>query len=266
MVKLLVLLVLASFSVKADTFGEWEYTVDQGEATITRSKDRWSLWVVFPVKVNGLPVKTIGNGSRPIINVGRMQSITIPDGVTSIGRVAFYQSLLLTNVQFGNTLTNIGKGAFSSCPKIQNLTFPDSLKNIEDTAFNQCGDLTNIVLSKNLTNIGSFNFLHLEKLESVIIPNSVKSIGNGVFSYCPKLTNVQIGNNITNIGNSAFRDCSSLTSISIPSSVKRIESGAFRNCISLTNITISEKTDIKIERLAFGNCPKLPSEILKLIK
>jgi hypothetical protein len=90
--------------------------------------------------------------------------VTIPDGVTTIGNMAFTNCYGLTNVTIGNGVTTIGLGAFWNCSCLTTLTLGNSVTRIGQSAFWDCLDLT-----------------------SVIIPKSVISIGEGAFGLCTSL-------------------------------------------------------------------------------
>jgi len=118
-------------------------------------------------------------------------SVSIADGVTSIGICAFSGCWSLTSVTIPNSVTSIGGGAFAGCSSLTSVTIPNSVTSIGKEAFWGCSSLT-----------------------SVTIPNSVISIGDGAFAYCSSLTSVTIGSGVTSIEGGAFEGCSSLTSIS----------------------------------------------------
>ena len=117
-------------------------------------------------------------------------SVTIGNGVTSIGQVAFYECTALTSVTIPNSVTSIGMGAFSHCSSLGSVTISNSVTSIERETFEYCSSLT-----------------------SVTIPNSVTSIGDWAFENCTGLTSVTIPNSVTSIGDEAFSECSALTSV-----------------------------------------------------
>lgn len=53
-------------------------------------------------------------------------SITIPEGITSIGQTAFNNCDELTEVILPNTVTTVGKMAFSNCAKLETVSFGSS--------------------------------------------------------------------------------------------------------------------------------------------
>lgn len=72
-----------------------------------------------------------------------MISVTIPDGVTSIGWSAFSGCSGLTSVTIPDSVTSIGGWAFSKC-SLTSVTIPDSVTEIGYRAFYGCSDLTTI--------------------------------------------------------------------------------------------------------------------------
>ena len=97
---------------------------------------------------------------------------TIPDGVTSIGYVAFSSCSGLTSVSIPSSVTSIGSAAFQYCTGLTSVSIPNSVTSIENLTFNGCTALT-----------------------SVSIPNSVTNIGNLAFSGCTALTDVYYNTN-----------------------------------------------------------------------
>ena len=161
----------------------------------------------------------------------------IPNSVTSIGRFAFSRCTGLTSVTIPNSVTSIGSDAFSYCTGLTSVTIPNSVTSIGGEAFSRCTGLTSITIPNSVTSIGESAFYGCTGLTSVTISNSVTSIGDNAFSYCTGLTSVTIPNSVTSIGNYAFFRCTGLISITIPNSVTSIGYLAFRGCTGLTSIT-----------------------------
>ena len=87
---------------------------------------------------------TIRQGTRSICNGAfagdlyhrpSLQSITIPDSVTSIGDSAFYGCSSLQSVTIPDSVTSIGGSAFERCSSLQSVTIPDSVTSIGGSAF-----------------------------------------------------------------------------------------------------------------------------------
>ena len=161
---------------------------------------------------------------------GSLQSITIPNSVTSIGYFAFYLCESLQSITIPNSVTSIGDYAFFSCESLQSVTIPNSVTSIGDFAFCRCKSLQSVTIPNSVTSIGDNAFWLCKSLQSVTIPNSVTSIGDNAFESCYYLQSVTIPNSVTSIGDNAFESCESLQSVTIPNSVTKIGNHAFRGC------------------------------------
>ena len=227
-------------------------------------------------------------------NCSGLTSVTIGDGVTSIGDWAFRDCSSLTAVHISDiaawceiSFARSVTGGFSSNP----LYYAHHLYLGEK-------EITDIVIPNSVTSIGDGAFYGCSGLTSVTIPNSVTSIGSIAFSECSGLTTVTIGISVTSIGDWAFENCSSLKTVKVPvtdycafcnnelisliysnigkpvqlidsegkeiteyivpDGVTSIGSNAFRNCTGLTAIKIPCSVT-SIESDAFSGCSSLNS-------
>ncbi len=156
--------------------------------------------------------KTIAGGA--FRDCKSLESITIPDGITSIGSWMFDGCASLESVTIPDSVTSIGDYTFQNCASLESVTIPDSVTSIGNGAFIGCASLKSITIPDGVTSIGDyFSFSGCESLESITIPDSVTSIGGYAFSGCESLESITIGNGVTSIGDSAFYKCTSLTSV-----------------------------------------------------
>ena len=200
----------------------------------------------------------------------KLTSIIIPESVTSIGDFVFYDCSSLNSIDVDSAnanyssedgvLFNKDKTTLITCPETKsgNYVIPDSVASINNYAFFGCSNLNSITIPEGIINIGFNTFESCSSLESITIPTSVTSIGSSAFSGCSSLESIIIPNKVTSIGDSAFRNCSNLASIVIGESVTSIGSQAFSYCINLTQITIPASVT-NIGSSAFFLCSKLTS-------
>ncbi len=172
-----------------------------------------------------------------------LSSLTIGDNVQIIPDYAFKSHNHLTGpLVIPNSVTKIGREAFSGQTGLTSLTLGNSVGEIGELAFYGCTGLTSLTLSESVTNFGNRVFGNCRGLTSVVIPNSVTSISDYLFSECSSLTSVTIPNSVTSIGYGAFLNCISLHTVTIPSSVNVIGGSAFGGCTGLTEITCLAST------------------------
>jgi hypothetical protein len=184
-----------------------------------------------------------------------MKSVTIENGVESIGQNAFWGCAALTNITMAGSVESIGQGAFYECAGLTSVTIENGVKSIGQEVFRDCTGLTNINIPGSVGSIGQGAFYNCTGLKSVTIENGVESIGRNAFDGCTGLTNINIPGSVGSIGQSAFDGCAGLTSVTIENGVESIGQGAFMGCNSLTNITIpgSVKSIGQWAFLLFGN-------------
>ena len=183
-------------------------------------------------------------------------SVIIEEGVTNIGKGAFYKISSLLSVTIPSSVTSIDYCAFYECTSLVSVTIQEGLISLDASAFNGCSALTSAPIPNSVTSIGNSAFKNCSSLSSLTIPNGVETIGSSAFESCSGLTSVTIPNNVTRINEQAFRYCSSLTEVTIPGSVTRLSSFAFANCSALTSVVISEGVEI-IDMAAFQKCSHL---------
>ena len=145
-------------SGQAVTSGQWSYIVKDGGATIFRSTATGAVEV--PSALDGYPVKQVGLGWPPMFGYPNttVTSVSIPDGVTSIGEGAFLGCTGLTSVTIGNSVTSIGGSVFFKCSGLTSVTIPASVTSIGDYAFEDCSGLTSVNIPKSVTSIDATAF------------------------------------------------------------------------------------------------------------
>ncbi len=96
--------------------------------------------------------------------LGREESVTVPEGIHTIG-----------------------EGAFKGCVSLRQVTLPKSLRQIEANAFKGCRKLEEIQIPHGVTKIGDYAFHRCHSLKEIHLPVSVTKTGNCAFLYCDSL-------------------------------------------------------------------------------
>lgn len=196
-----------------------------------------------------------------------LTSVEIKEGVTSIGKYAFYGQSL-NSVTLPEGLNLIDEYAFAQNNNLASITIPKSVTSVSYYAFVECSALKTIIVeegnlfydSRNncnaiiktnnneiaigcmgtvipstVTSIGTKAFYCCD-IESIEIPASVTNIGSNAFESCQKLKNLVLLDNVTEIGSSAFFKCSAMETLTIGSGVTYIGGDAFRSMNNLSDI------------------------------
>ena len=101
-----------------------------------------------------------------------------------------FDILGIESVEIPDSVTSIGYEAFAGCIGLTSITIPDSVTSIGQYAFKDCTGLTAFKLPIDITSIGYGAFYGCSGLTSITIPDSVTSIGPYAFYDCPILREV----------------------------------------------------------------------------
>ena len=200
------------------------------------------------------------NSSRPFSGCDRLTDFVFGEEVEHIPAYLCRELTLLNTIVIPNSVTSIGTNAFSFCRGLTKVSIPNSVKTIGNWAFYRCTGLTTVTIGNSVTSIGNRAFYSCTSLTEVSIPNSVKTIEFRAFEGCTGLKTVTIGNSVTTIGESAFYSCTSLTEVSIPNSITSIGSSVFEDCSGLKTVTIGNSVTT-IGDGTFNGCTSLKTVI-----
>lgn len=145
----------------------------------------------FTIDENGVLTKYTGSDAV----------VTVPDGVTAIGKEAFYAKSAITEIHLPTGITSIGDSAFRSCTGLTELHLPTGITSIGANAFRSCTGLTEIVVPDSVETIGDKAFYDCSGLTSLRLSQGLKTLGTNVFLSCNSLTEVEIPAGVESVGN-----------------------------------------------------------------
>ena len=191
-----------------------------------------------------------------------LKSLTVEDGVESIGEYAFYYCPSLERVEIGavdtidlcafalnENITElvlhegvkvIGPSAFYGITGNPSLELPVSLDSIGYAAFAFCYGIENLDFKCTDVAFGVASFYGCTSLERLKFSPTQTSIGTEVFGYCQSLHSVDLGQSMKRIGEFAFSGCTSLSEITLPASLAMVEADAFSGCNGLSQVNCSD--------------------------
>ena len=175
-----------------------------------------------------------GNYAR---NLTRIEEIRFSTKI-SVGNNAFAYCYALQSVTIPEGVTSIETYAFNACSLLRNVTIPEGVTSIETYAFNACYALQSVTIPEGVTSIGAYAFYYCYALQNVTIPEGVTSIEGSTFQYCYALQSVTIPEGVTSIGAAVFSGCHISQSVTIPDSVTSIERYSFNVCHAIPNYHI----------------------------
>lgn len=194
----------------------------------------------------------VGNGI--LINCSaEAESITVPEGVKTIGERAFAYNENIRSVTLPDGVAEICNNAFERCKALEKISLPESLKIIGDRAFEDCSSLAEISLPENITQIGrgAFGWTPIDDgLHTLIlndkyllayrgdekcpqIPDTVEVIAGGAFMNNSDIEEVALNNSVRFVCKEAFRWCRGLKEVHIGTNVRYLGESAFSGCENL---------------------------------
>lgn len=176
---------------------QYKYSILNDEITITKylgnEKD-----VEIPDEISG--VKVVAIGKEAFKDNGKIESVTVQDGVRSIL-----------------------SSAFNNCSNLKKVVLPEEIDYIGDCAFMNCKNLEEATMPKQSKDMGNAVFYNCSKLTEINIPRGITTIGIDFANGCSNLSEVTIPDTVLSILCGSFQECTSLREVTVPSSVNRIE-------------------------------------------
>lgn len=161
------------------------------------------------------------------------------NSVTKVNSAVFRDCKYLESVSLPNALTSIGGYAFSGCRLLTTLDI-GSVSSIVRFAFKDCSSLGSLTLN-GCSIVSDYACMNCTSLYS-FTASSATTVGDYAFQNCSSLTTVSLPI-CEGIGAGAFLGNASLTSLTLPS-VTYIDACAFSGCISLKTLTLSNTTQM----------------------
>lgn len=150
-----------------------------------------------------IPEEVTEIGDKAFKHVGprkNMKEVVLHGGITIIGDKAFKNCDALVSVTIPDGVKTIGTYVFEDCNSLKSAVIPGSLEVVESAAFWGCGALESIILEEGVTKIGTNAFFNCDKIVTVVLPESMKNMEAYCFDSCERLTDIYINSKLDYIG------------------------------------------------------------------
>ena len=264
---LLSIIVVAPITVNASeddelTYGDFQYKIEDDNSCTITDYDGMASSLSIPSAINGHTVKQIDTGALSDNRI--ITSVTIPNGVTTIGFSAFNGCIKLEKIKFSSNLDTVCENAFNNTkwfnnqsnglvyvgkvaykykgdmPRNTKITVKSDTVSISESAFKDCANLTAILIPSSVKHIDKYAFYNCQGLTKLNFNDGIERIENYAFGSCEKLTSVNFSETLKSIGAFAFVECKKLSEITIPQSVTSVGEYAFSGCENLASVTVSD--------------------------
>lgn len=188
----------------------------------------YSADVAVPASIEGTPVTAVAD--RAFLTNQWVRRLTLPEGITSIGKQAFFGSTLGA-VTLPGTLKSIGEEAFAAA-QLMTLQLPNSLVDIGPSAFAN-GRFSEVTVPEGVTIIPEKAFSQCWKLETLMLPASLQQIGPQAFAGNNMLSYIVFaGNTPPDMAPDAFLDCVAIADIDIAWDADKKAAEAFQQAFT----------------------------------
>lgn len=179
-------------------------------------------------------------------HIDEIQRVVITEGVSNVGKMAFYCCPNLIMVTLPSSVKKLGEQAFAGCRALTQINL-QSVESIGFGCFYECLKLVNVTLGNNLHTISDKAFYRCESLGGITIPASVTSFGSSIFTYCHSLVYVRINAKITVLPYWSFYGCDALWELYLPDEVEIVGNNALAECPSLSFVDYGGTEEVKEE-------------------
>ena len=187
---------------------------------------------------------------------GKVKSLVIDEGCTSISNYGFNYLKNLETVSLPASLTKIGIAAFDRLSKLETVILAENSKlmEVKPYAFDGTAFIDNC--PGNYVMIGNLVLKYKGSEEETTIPENAERLLENSMKGSNTLKKISIQNKLSEIGPHSISSCDKLKDVEIPSNVTTIAYAAFASDTALENVVLNEGLE-SIEQDAFLDCPEI---------
>jgi len=253
-----------------------------GDVSVTYAANAIPKMALYKRWLTGIGFNTVTNE----IKMENLKSLSLPSNITTTGSYAFAKTKI-QSISFPEGLSTVGEKSLTYCDNLASVAFPASLTAIlgsSSSFFEGCSNLSSVTFAEpaNITAFPQWLFgasssdLQLPKLMGVTVPSSVADVSSA-FQYfqgttigCHSANAVYYSNSgvlYKKADDSPVAVPRGIASFTIPASMTEIPDNMFDGCTKLTSVTVESQLTA-IGNRAFYNCPitsfSFPSTLTKI--
>ena len=195
----------------------------------------------------------------------QLRLITLPDTLSSISGVSFFNNKLLKACVLPKNISIAPSGNFSGCNNLEMVSFPETLTTLAQSMFDYCYRLKYFHLPDTLTAIPPYIFKMCTGIEKINIPKGVTSMGHHCILGL-RIEELKLPEGLVTVGDNVFQDLI-VDKIELPDTVVSLGGGIFNGCYA-TDIKLSESLTA-LPASGFTHCRSLsrmivPASVKKL--
>ena len=206
---------------------------------------------------------------KEFCNLDSLHSLTIGNGVKSIGNQAFIKCPMLSGVNIPGSVQSIGQSAFEGDTTMTAVTLNEGLKYIDNLAFRDCRHVASLTLPASLDSIHSEAFNGMAGVAALRVADSSRPlhVQNGRYTnlglftdmgefegylgrdivlernakppfFRSNMVTLEMGPNVTTLNPEAFIENRKLRSAALGENLTVIPAKAFYACVALQDVKI----------------------------
>lgn len=214
---------------------------------------------VIPASItdNSQTYSVVGIRAGGLYNCSAITSLTIPEGVKTIGQNAVAGCTKLQTVSLPKSVTDVGQYAFEDCTSLQAINisngnnvyysvdgvlfFKNSYKGMTELLKYPEGRVDrSYTVPDGVSIISSKAFYHADKVQKVTLPDSMRTISYSAFEGCGQLESINLGKGLQTIEWHSFDYCTQLRAIELPATLSELSENVFLECKNFSTITVAE--------------------------
>lgn len=196
-----------------------------------------------------LPSTVVKINDQSMRNNSFMKQIILPEGLKTIGTLAFLQSGL-TSITLPASLTDAYSGFISMSYDLAKINLASG-----NTTYTLIGDMLvkkddckliaapaykgEVAIPEGVKIVGYQSFYYC-KATKVTFPSSLRVIEQSAFYQSEELKNIDLGSGVEQIDKMAFQNCKALETVIFPKQLKTLGNQVFCNCTSIKKVELNE--------------------------